>query len=197
MSELVDLVRERVQLEEAHYLWKYLPGMREETEELRFLQLKARGQMAPDLLSHSMVEAIGVYESTWSVGRPTLMRFDAFAKGASTLSVMLTDPSRDLLLELTSRVLGEIEMREEFPLISELLAPYLIRVGCSVLRNGEFTTREELLSYNHGVWWALGHVAGLQNAYVDGISSLDDDRPLVDWIYDVMTRRAELGTITE
>ena len=189
---MVDLIHELIGEEEAHHLWMFLPRSREQEADLEFLELTDREYVDSDQFSHTITEAVGVYQSAWSIGRSPYMRLDSFMRGASAVSVLLTEESRNILQQLLQVAGDTVEAQDRYPALVEQFIVPSVGVACAVLTNGEGTTREELLAYNHGVWWVMGHVKGVEEASVRGE---EEQWQLAEWVGRVLAKRAELGVL--
>ena len=133
-------------------------------------------------------EVIGSYESTWTQSRPDARRLDYLARGAFSLRPYLVEVEAGVFGEYVRALLDQVAERAQLPMVAIDLVPRHLEVMLDVLESGELTTREPLLAYNHGAWWALSLVDGAPRVKCQGVR-------FADWLATNLTARARRGVI--
>ena len=183
-------------------LMAFIPEVRDDDESLKFFYAYPIQDLSPDKLSSTSPECMPVYNAGWMINRIAAKWLDAFNRGASLAGALISETEGVQLGNLLSQMGDALCDNDKFPAISdEYLSPYC-DVAVAVLANEEASTMEYLLSYNVGLWWALGHVAGLDKSVIkDASPSMlgklfrNSATKTVDYIYDEMIRRANLGVV--
>ena len=156
-----------------------------------FFSIQPKLRLDATQFSASSPEVLEVYHQLWSYDRHDGMWLDSFVRGACAVSVILQERHRADLRSFIAMMMEEVERKQYYPAIQDNLIEYAALVNSTVLNNEEYSNRERLLAYNHGVWWALGHVQQVELAYVDGYG------PLVDWLTHVLVDRAQRAVMED
>ena len=185
IREMTLTVQELEGLGFSNHLRTFIPQAREDDESLEVLEMTAGLSAMPELISHSSPEAFGVYQGIWSRSRGEGLWSDAFARGATALASLLIEDSRNLLNMLLSATLEEMEKYARYPNLTVTYVRRSLEVSLHILNNQEMMNRENLLAYNHGLWWVAGYIKGLEDADPCGPS----------WMSAVLIDRADRATV--
>ena len=165
--------------------------MRPEDEKLKIFSVVDKPYLSSSQFSYSAPEVLAIFNQAWTSGRTSGMYLDSFIKGASSASLILPENQQVEVTYLLHPILEGIEEHGHYPAIDENMAEYAATVASEVFSNGERVNREQLLAYNQGVWWLLGHVQGLENAYVENYGRV------IDWVFEVLRYRAERAVLED
>ena len=164
---------------------------RPDDDNLRVFKVVDKPYLAPTQFSYSAPEVLAIFNQAWTSGRTSGMYLDSFIKGASSASLLLSEENQVEVTHLLHPVLEGIEEYNRYPAIEENMAECAATVASEVYSNGERVNREQLLAYNQGVWWLLGHMYNLENAYVEGFGYV------IDWVFEVLRYRAERAVLED
>ena len=178
-----DLVEERSSFADTSHLKLFVSSVRPVAEEYQLVDLSGEA-WSDDRLSFASPEGVEFYENTWTNGRDRTLWLEDFAKGVSALAYLVAEEKREILRRFLHEVFEFIEDQRSYPMLTLPLARYAAEVSVKVLQNGEPATLESLLAYNHGLWWAMAYLRGV-------------DEELVKRVHQVLMVRAERGVIED
>ncbi len=165
VQRAIGLISPYVEAEEAFWLKMYIPSVREFDEQLGLFEAVSGLPLQPEDLSYISNQAIEVYESSYS-NRGEGMGLEQFARGAAALAVLLRSEDVDSFGVLLHQVMDRVDELKMYPALDERFVEDYVNCLEAVLENGEPMNRQELLAYNVGMWWAMGHVRGVDKSRI-------------------------------
>lgn len=180
----------------------FLPIFRPHDEGVALVTCQSYQELEPEQLTYLSPEGIGLYKTVWTVGRGEGRWVDEFMRGACALTPLLeADSNLSQLSEFLARVAVEIDEHQVYPSLDTRFQRQVLTSMQACLLNGELSNLYQLLAYQYGVWWLLGHVAGVAGARVGRRRSRWlrwlSTKPVLDWIGGVLQSRAERSILEE
>lgn len=173
----------------------FAPRFRVEDDDYRIIK-SAPSQVWDEYdLSFTSPNGLIVFNSMQLTSYGTLMWRDYFARGAASVSGAVQE---DDLIKYSQLLQGTLEVMSEvnqYPATTEQYIERQISVAQEILDNEEPSNREQLLAYNTGIWWGLGHLQGIDMTTVEPHKPYNKARRLVDWIHDTQINRAKNAMI--
>lgn len=184
------------------HLGRFILPIREDTPDLHIFQVREAIHTNEDQLTFTEPDAFEVYrnawmasqeEGTWRDSMGVGYYIDWFARGVSTVGQFLNPEEFEPFGTFVGRILNKIEHDEVYPAILVEYARHYMDIIEAVLGNGEESTKGQMLAYSVGVWWAFGHMIGVEEAELQGRKG----QSVVDWVYSELLNWAKLGIVPE
>ena len=197
LLRLQDLVSEEMRVTEGYHLEHFIPTVRSDDTGARLLQPKMSVAVTPDQLTSTSVDAVGVYNAVWTVGRGEGLWLDYFSRGACSMAVFLLDNQASLLESVVVRALERIEGSAQYPSLVENYVDLYINTAIVTLLDGEVVNREAVLAYNYGLWWLCGHVKNMHKVKVKKAGRVFKHVNALKWLSAVLISRAERSVLED
>lgn len=163
VEEVRTLLEERARIFEQEMATRFIPRGREDSDELRLFPTVDDVVLLPEHLSSYSNESVIIVSAAWNINHTADRWLDPFFRGASLMGTFIDSKYSEQLGELLSVMGNALSEKGIYPAISEKYLEKCSRVTKTVLKNNEPLTTEYLLSYNLGVWWAMGHLKGIDS----------------------------------
>ena len=179
--------------DDAQHLRSFMPNYRPDDEKLRFIDAESQINLLPEMLASTAPTAHQVFYGSWSEAMVNTMWVTEFVQGVSTLGIFMPEQQRESVGIITAKVTNGMPEHGKYPALSEKYAEWYSHIALSVLDNEEWSSREQLLSYNYGVWWALGHMK------TDDVTVENNGEfvPIEYWIGRVLLERLHRAAMSE
>ncbi len=165
IQRAINVISPYVEQEEAYWMKVFVPSTREFDENLGLFQAVPELPLQPEDLSYISNQAIEVYESSYSA-RGDGMGLEQFARGAAAIAVLIRPEDVDPFGALLHQVMDRVDDLKAWPALDERFVEDYVSCLAAILENGEPMNRHELMAYNIGMWWALGHVKAVDETKV-------------------------------
>ena len=199
-EEIIKIIDEQNDFMGLDHLSLFKPKFRDEDESFRVFETTNKQlYLTSDQLSISSDEAGYVYRWIWTTSIGEGLWLDTFARGICATTVFIDESEIENYCNFIRKTLDLTEQHQEYPAISKAYEKSYSNVALTILNNDEISNRAHLMAYNHGIWWVMGHLNGIDKMklpYNSDYLALKTVRA-PEWVESVLTNRAQLAVIEE